>query len=93
MPAYASPSNGQVTDDVPAQLTAGEFVTSKDAAQWIGHKALAAQMDKARKEMQQFAQRDDVGGEPTAAIPQSPTFVSRPPHMGTTRGAIPGMPA
>ena len=94
VPAYASPSNGQQTDDVPAMLTANEFVIPKDVATWVGHKALSQQIDKARQEQQKFAGRDDIGGEPTAAIPQSPTFVSRPTmHLGTTRGAIPGMPA
>ena len=91
MPAYASPSNGQATDDVPAMLTANEFVIPKDVATWKGHEYFAKQIDAARRGQQQFAQRDDVGGEPTSAIPQQPTFVSRPTHMGTTRGAIPGM--
>ena len=91
VPAYASPSNGQQTDDVPALLTANEFVIPKDVATWVGHKALAQQIDKARQEQQKFAGRDDIGGEPAPAIPQKPTFVSRPPHMGTTQGAIPGM--
>jgi hypothetical protein len=93
VPSYASPSGGAATDDVPAQLTAGEFVIPKDVAMWVGHKALAQQLDKARNEQQKFSQRDDVGGEPTGAIPQMPAFVSRPSNMGTTRGAIPGLPA
>jgi hypothetical protein len=78
VPAYASPSMGQSSDDVPAMLTANEFVIPKDVATWVGHKTLAAQIDRARKEQQSFSQRDDIGGEPTAAIPQQPTFVSRP---------------
>jgi hypothetical protein len=71
-------------------LTAHEFVIPKDVAVWVGHKALAGQIDKARQEQQTFAGRNDVGGEPTSAIPQQPTFVSRPAHaMG---GAIPSYP-
>lgn len=93
VPAYASPSNGQQTDDVPALLTANEFVIPKDVATWKGHEYFAKQIDAARKGQQQFSQRDDIGGEPAQAIPQRPTFVSRPIHMATTRGAIPGMPA
>jgi hypothetical protein len=93
VPAHASPSNGQVTDDVPALLTANEFVIPKDVATWKGHEYFAKQIDMARRSQQQFTQRDDIGGEPTQAIPQQPAFVSRPPHMGTTRGAIPSMPA
>jgi hypothetical protein len=90
VPVHASPSYGVATDDVPAMLTAHEFVIPKDVAVWVGHKALAGQIDKARQEQQTFAGRNDVGGEPTSAIPQHPTFVSRPAHaMG---GAIPAYP-
>ena len=91
VPAYASPSNGQVTDDVPAMLTANEFVIPKDVATWKGHEYFAKQIDQARAAQQKFSQRDDIGGEPTQATPQQPTFVSRPSNMGTTRGAIPGI--
>ena len=77
VPVHASPSGGAAVDDVPAMLTAHEFVIPKDVAMWMGHKALAGTIDKARKEQQQFAGRDDIGGEPTMAIPQAPTFVSR----------------
>lgn len=92
VPAFASPSRGVQTDDVPAMLTANEFVIPKDVAVWKGHEYLTKLIDQARAGQQKFAQRDDIGGEPTNAIPQRPTFVSRPPHMGTTMGAIPGMP-
>ena len=78
VPVHASPSMGAATDDVPAMLTANEFVIPKDVATWLGHKHLAGQIDKARQEQMKFANRDDIGGEPTSAIPQHPTFVSRP---------------
>lgn len=93
VPPYASPSMGQVTDDVPAMLTANEFVIPKDVAIWKGHEYFAKQIDAARRGQQTFAQRGDIGGEPTSAIPQQPTFVSRPQNMGTTMGAIPLAPA
>jgi len=92
VPVHASPSMGVATDDVPAMLTANEFVMPKDVATWIGHKALASQIDKARQEQQKFSTRDDIGGEPVHAIPQRPTFVSRPVHGHNMGGAIPGMP-
>jgi hypothetical protein len=91
VPIHASPSGGVATDDVPAMLTAHEFVIPKDVAVWKGHQYFAGQIDKARQEQQRFAGRDDVGGEPTAAIPQHPTFVSRPVHANMG-GAIPGYP-
>jgi hypothetical protein len=90
VPIHASPSGGVATDDVPAMLTAHEFVIPKDVAVWKGHQYFAGQIDKARQEQAKFSGRDDVGGEPTNAIPQHPTFVSRPAHaMG---GAIPSYP-
>jgi hypothetical protein len=92
VPAHASPSNGQATDDVPAMLTANEFVIPKDVATWKGHEFFAKQIDAARRGQQQFSQRGDVGGEPADVPPQQPAFISRPTHMGTTRGAIPGTP-
>jgi hypothetical protein len=93
VPVHASPSGGVTTDDVPAMLTANEFVIPKDVATWVGHKALASQIDKARQEQQKFSMRDDIGGEPTHAIPQRPTFVSRPVHAHNMGGAIPMQPS
>ena len=93
VPVHASPSGGVATDDVPAMLTANEFVIPKDVATWLGHKHLAGTIDKARQEQQAFANRDDIGGEPTAAIPQRPTFVSRPAHAHNMGGAIPMRPS
>jgi hypothetical protein len=78
VPPHASPSMGVATDDVPAMLTANEFVIPKDVATWKGHEYFAKQIDAARRGAQQFANRGDIGGEPTGAIPQRPTFVSRP---------------
>lgn len=74
-----SPSGGAVTDDVPAQLTAGEFVIPKDVTQWRGQEYWVDEIDKARQEQQQFKSRNDIGGEAAQGIPnQQPTFVSRP---------------
>jgi hypothetical protein len=79
----ASPSGGQVTDDVPAQLTVGEFVIPKDVTQWRGQEYWVNEVDKARQEQQEFKSRQDIGGEPAQGIPnQQPTFVSRPGQQG-----------
>lgn len=59
IPDDASPSGGQVTDDVPAQieggppakLNAGEFIVPKDVTSWVGEKGLQQFILKARKEM------------------------------------------
>jgi hypothetical protein len=79
VPHHASPSGGQVEDDVDAKLTAGEFVMPKDVSQWMGQKAMVTQIDKARQEMQMFGNRNDIGGEPAPGQPSpNPQFVSRP---------------
>lgn len=85
VPISASPSGGVATDDVPAQLTAHEFVIPKDVAVWKGHEYLTKQVDQARKAMAMNSQRNDIGGEPVQGIPaQPPRFVSRPMHTGST---------
>lgn len=92
VPVTASPSMGVQTDDVPAMLTANEFVIPKDVATWKGHEYFAKQIDQARAQQQKFSQRGDIGGEPVqGAIPQRPNFVSRP--QGAPQGAIPAMPS
>lgn len=51
VPMQASPSQGQQTDDVPANLNAGEFVVPRDVAAWKGQEffqKLIAQSRKAR---------------------------------------------
>jgi hypothetical protein len=82
VPIHSSPSGGVITDDVPAMLTAHEFVIPKDVAVWKGHEYFAKEIDKARQGQHAFNTRDDIGGEPTSAIPQQPTFVSRPGMPG-----------
>jgi hypothetical protein len=86
VPVHASPSFGVATDDVPAMLTAHEFVIPKDVATWKGHEFYAKHIDQARKAQQAFANRDDIGGETAPGIPQAPTFVSRPDHHGGAAG-------
>lgn len=66
IPTNASPSGGQTSDDVPARLTAGEFVTPKDVTEWYGQKFLVGLVDKARKEKHALNQRTDIGGKPVS---------------------------
>jgi len=44
-----SPSNGQQTDDVPAQLNAGEFVIPRDVAMWKGQEFFYKLMQQSRQ--------------------------------------------
>lgn len=66
VPMQASPSMGQAPDDVPAKLTAGEFVVPKDVVNWMGVKHFVGQIDSARKGQQELSQRQDIGGRPGA---------------------------
>lgn len=86
IPTQSSPSQGQTTDDVPARLTAGEFVVPRDVVAWEGEKSLYGLIDKARKGQQQSQQRTDIGPQRGQAIPQPPTFQSRPMQQGIPVG-------
>jgi hypothetical protein len=80
VPASASPSGGQETDDVDAKLTVGEFVIPKDVVAVRGTDYYYKDIDKARQMSQSNSQRDDIGGEQVTGIPSGPpAFVSRPP--------------
>jgi len=80
IPVQASPSRGGVTDDVPAQLTAGEFVLPKDVMQWKGEEWAQKEIQKARVAKHGAVAKPAVG----VARPQRPAFVSRP-----GQGALP----
>ena len=79
IPVSSSPSNGRVSDDVPAQLTAGEFVFPKDVMQWKGEEWAQKQIEKAREDKGKATAKPAVGIAPA----QPPRFVSRP------QGALP----
>jgi hypothetical protein len=85
IPAGASPSRGQATDDVSARLTAGEFVMPKDVTSWMGEEKLQKMIQKSRQDRQGAVAKPAVG----PARPQAPTFQSRPV---TPNGAIGGRP-
>lgn len=79
VPADASPTGGKAVDDVPANLTAGEFVMPKDVVAWKGQEFFHKQIAQARKASTEVTAKPKVGpavGGPTA-------FQSRP------QGAIP----
>jgi len=86
VPVEASPSNGAVTDDVPAtiegaipaKLNAGEFVFPKDVMAWRGEQWAQKEVMKARKEM--------TGGE--GERPAQPDVQEQPMPVNSP-GAIP----
>jgi hypothetical protein len=66
VPQQASPSDGQAVDDVPASLTAGEFVIPKDVVEWKGMEHFYKLMDQARE-----GRAKARGGAPEAAAPRT----------------------
>jgi hypothetical protein len=74
VPHDASPTNGGAIDDVPARLTAGEFVVPKDVMQWKGEEWAQKEIQKAREAKSQAVAKPAIGLAPS----QAPTFTSRP---------------
>ena len=74
VPDQASPTQGAAIDDVPARLTAGEFVVPKDVAAWKGEEFFQKMIDNSRKA------KGSATAKPTMAIgvSEEPTYVSRP---------------
>ena len=77
IPMDASPSNGAVTDDVPAsgpsgaiRLNGGEFVIPKDVVSWEGEKSLQNLIAKARKGKEGAQAKPTVGPAPAQQAPQ-----------------------
>lgn len=88
IPVEASPSRGNITDDVRAQgpsgalrLNGGEFVMPKDVVQWEGEKAFQNMILKARKAKAEAGAkpRQQAPGGPD---PAAPAFQPRPQASG-----------
>lgn len=73
VPRGASPTRGAAIDDVPARLTAGEFVIPKDVTDFKGEEFFQRLIENTRKKKQSAKAKPEV----TNASPQKPTFRSR----------------
>ena len=82
VPQTASPTNGHAIDDVPAKLTAGEFVLPKDVVSWKGEEFLQNFLQKSREAIAQSKQQPQGQPKlaPKGAIPQAPTYASPGPR-------------
>lgn len=76
VPPGASPSGGAATDDVPAQLTAGEFVFPRDVMQWKGAEWAQKEIMKARKAM---SNGEEAPAQPSVGPPMPPSAIPMPP--------------
>jgi hypothetical protein len=72
----ASPSQGAITDDVPARLNAGEFVLPKDVVAWIGEEKLQKFIQSARAKREKETVAEPEEGPPGAIDMSNPTFRS-----------------
>jgi hypothetical protein len=77
VPASASPTGGRATDDVPAQLTAGEFVIPEPVVNWYGEKHFQGLIEKAGKDRQATLERTGAVPAMRPARQQAPTYVSQ----------------
>jgi len=80
IPMSASPTAGQATDDVPAQLTAGEFVMPKDVTSWYGEKFFQDLILKAQNAKAKAGAKPAIGPNPNPGAP--PAVVSQPAQAG-----------
>ena len=74
IPISTSPSQGQQTDDVKAQLNAGEFVMPRDVTSWYGEKFFQNLIQKAQNEKGKAQAKPAVG----PGMPGPPAVVSGP---------------
>lgn len=68
VPEELSPSGGMQTDDIPANLNAGEFVIPDDTVAWYGEKHMYSLIEKANKEREEAKQK--TGAIPDTTQPQ-----------------------
>lgn len=78
IPMGASPSAGKAVDDVPARLTAGEFVVPKDVAAWKGEEFFQKLIEQSRKAKQTAPAKPET----VIAAAAPPAVVSRPQQGG-----------
>jgi len=94
VPDGASPTGGRAIDDVPARLTAGEFVIPKDVVSWKGEEFFHKLIAKTEGDRQRAVSESGAIPEIAMAEEQEPTFVSRSGGtvMAAAGGAIPARP-
>ena len=88
VPDEMSPTGGALPDDVPAKLTAGEFVIPEDVVRWKGEEYFAKQIENARKKSGEANTSPSKGSR--SAIPEyDPTKSPKPQHEMNLRANTP----
>lgn len=86
VPPEASPTRGRAIDDVPANLTAGEFVMPKETVEWEGLKSMYALIEKARKQREMAISMQDAGGPNVSQMAQAGTRANMAKGGSVRRG-------
>lgn len=74
IPEEMSPSGGEATDDVKANLNVGEFVIPDDVVSWYGEKHMYGLIEKAAKEREQAMATTGAIPEVGEALPGAPVL-------------------
>src|SRR5579859_6451675 len=82
VPDSASPTAGKAIDDVPAKLTAGEFVMPEDAVRWMGEEKLHKMIAKAREARQAIPAQADtqIGAQGAQHLAKGGLVKKHPAH-------------
>tara|TARA_A100000172_G_scaffold32173_1_gene19294 strand:- start:10078 stop:11733 length:1656 start_codon:yes stop_codon:yes gene_type:complete len=93
----------EVRDDIPAQLSHGEFVFPADVTRYYGLDALMDMRNKAKQGLQQMENMGQMGGtpmntggmvnlpnNPTVQLPQSPTALVKPATVPSPKATARG---
>lgn len=76
IPDGMSPSGGEKTDDIPANLNAGEFVIPEDVVSWYGEKHMYNIIEKSHKEREEAKQATGAIPEMQPQAPGAPQLQS-----------------
>src|SRR5579859_5760980 len=82
VPQSAFPTAGKAIDDVPAKLTAGEFVMPEDAVRWMGEEKLHKMIAKAREARQAIPAQADtqIGAQGAQHLAKGGLVKKHPAH-------------
>ena len=79
----------EVADDIPAQLSEGEYVVPADVVRWVGLKSLMAMREEAKAGLAAMEAEGQIGGDP---MPAGEGFAGPAPEAMEMEEAIPEPP-
>lgn len=76
----------EVADDIPAQLSEGEYVVPADVVRWVGLKSLMAMREEAKAGLAAMEAEGQIGGDP---MPAGEGFAGPAPEAMEMEEALP----